>query len=98
MRPWQRSVRILLAGVALGASALWSAEDVAPTLPPEPMTIPLPLTAQAAVRDDDDALLQRIDAQVQTRDQRISDLLKEGVTPNPTAGRTPKLSARPQEA
>ena len=88
----RRSARIVVGVLVLGSAALWSAEDVAPALPPEPMTVPLPPTAQAAVRDDDDALLQRIDAQVQTRDQRISEMLKDGVTPNPTAGRTPRLS------
>ena len=87
-----RSASILLAGLALGTTALWSAEDVVPGLPPEPMTNPLPPTAQAVARDDDDALLQRIETLVQTRDERISELLKDGVTPNPTAGRTPRLS------
>lgn len=75
----------------LAAAALAAAEDIAPPLPPLPATAPLPPSAQAVPRDDDDALLQRIDQLISSRDQRISELLKEGVAPVQAAGRTPRL-------
>lgn len=76
---------------AFAASLLGAAEDAAPPLPPMPSTTPLPPSAQAVPRDDDDALLQRIDQLISTRDQRISEMIKEGVAPDRTAGRTPRL-------
>lgn len=84
-------LRRIAVACGLAASLLGAAEDIAPPLPPLPSTAPLPPSAQAVPRDDDDALVQTIDRLIATRDQRISELLKEGVAPDRTAGRTPRL-------
>jgi hypothetical protein len=78
------TVALLLTLLGVAAHA---AEDLAPPLAPVPAATPLPPSAKAAPRDDDDALLGRIDHLVQERDQRISELLKDGTSPNPVAGR-----------
>lgn len=85
-----RGVALLLALCGLLAAA-HAAEDIAPQLPPVPVSTPLPPSARPVQHDDDDALLGRIDHLIQERDKRISELLKDGAVPNPTAGRTPRI-------
>jgi hypothetical protein len=81
------SLAVLCRASVLAAA---TADDVAPPIAPQPATTPLPPTlAPGEHANPDEALLQRLDRLIQSRDQAMAEMLKDGVSPNPVAGRTP---------
>jgi hypothetical protein len=88
---YRRHALICLASLCL-APGLGAAtvDEVAPPIAPQPVTTPLPPTlAPGEHANPDDALLQRLDRQIQSRDRTMAEMMKGGISPNPVAGRTP---------
>lgn len=88
----RRSV-ITVSGLMLliGLPGWATAEDGAKSLPPIPVTTPLPPTTQpSAAEEDDELLLKHLDRLIADRDQRISQLPSTGPA-GAAVHRTPRI-------